>query len=276
MPEGPEIRRAADEVAAVLEGKAVQQVRFGQPRLRHLARKLRGHRVTEIETRGKAMLTHFEHGLTLYSHNQLYGVWYVCAGHSLPSTTRSLRVLLQTATDSAVLYSASDISVWRTAELHEHPFLKKLGPDIMNRDLQWQEVAQRLQQPAFAGRRLASLYLDQAFLAGIGNYLRSEILFDAGLHPQQVAGELSRGERGRLARSTLTLSRRSYRTSGVTLAPRLAGALRRNGSSFEQRRFAVFGRPGLPCYRCGDPVHREEQGSRRIYWCHQCQPALPG
>ena len=46
MPEGPEIRRAADSVAEVLVGESVHTVRFGLPRLRHSASRLRGHRVT--------------------------------------------------------------------------------------------------------------------------------------------------------------------------------------------------------------------------------------
>jgi endonuclease-8 len=74
MPEGPEIRRAADRIEAVLAGEVVEAVRFGLPRLRRHAPTLRGHRVSGLETRGKALLTHFEHGWSLYSHNQLYGV----------------------------------------------------------------------------------------------------------------------------------------------------------------------------------------------------------
>ena len=65
MPEGPEIRRAADTIAEVLVGQTIHTVRFGLPRLRHNARKLRGHRVTAIDTRGKALLTHFEHGYSI-------------------------------------------------------------------------------------------------------------------------------------------------------------------------------------------------------------------
>ena len=34
MPEGPEIRRAADKLAEVLEGRVITTVRFGQSRLR--------------------------------------------------------------------------------------------------------------------------------------------------------------------------------------------------------------------------------------------------
>ena len=246
MPEGPEIRRAADSIAEVLEGQLVNKVFFGLPRLRRHARQLRGQRVVEIETRGKAMLTHFDHGLSIYSHNQLYGVWRVIAGHRLPDCNRSVRLLLQTSSHSAVLYSASDISVWKSADLPEHPFLRKLGPDIMSPLLDWRAVAARLREPRFQKRELAALYLDQAFLAGNGNYLRSEILHDAGLDPRCRPADLSRGELGRLARSTLALSRRFY----------------------------VFGRTDQPCHHCAAPVLRTEVGARRLYHCPVCQPAV--
>lgn len=273
MPEGPEIRRAADRIAAVLEGHSVDTVQFGLPRLQGYAERLRGHRVARVETRGKAMLIHFEHGWSIYSHNQLYGVWRVRAGHTLPHSTRSLRLLLQTSSASALLYSASDISVWPTEELALHPFLARLGPDIMDTGLAWREVAARLQAPGFTGRSLAALYLDQRFLAGVGNYLRSEILFAAGVCPLRRASTLGVGERGRLARLTLEISRRSYRTGGVTLSASLARSLEKTGVPWQQRRFAVFGRDGLPCYRCGGAIARGESNSRRLYGCAGCQPA---
>ncbi len=273
MPEGPEIRRAADIIANVLEGQRIEVVRFGLPKLRPYARKLRGHRVSAIETRGKALLTHFEHGYSIYSHNQLYGVWKVLKGHKLPRSNRSMRLLLQTDSHSAILYSASDISVWLTEELHAHPFLVRIGPDIMNPDLHWRDIAARLTDKRFTRKNLATLYLDQAFLAGNGNYLRSEILHDAGLHPMRRPGDLTRGQIGKLSRSTLALSRRSYDTGGITLAPRLSKSLQGMGLERGQRRFYVFGRAGRPCYHCGGEVDRMEIGARRLYLCHTCQPA---
>ena len=272
MPEGPEIRRAADAIADVLVGQIVDKVRFGIPRLRRYAGKLRGHRVTGMETRGKALLTHFDHGFTIYSHNQLYGLWQVIAGHKLPKSNRSLRLLLQTANNSAILYSASDISVWPTEEIEQHPFLQRIGPDIMDQALHWRDISARLRQPEFRRRELCSLYLDQSFLAGNGNYLRSEILHDAGIHPRRRPAELDRGELGALARSTLTLSRRSYQSGGITLAPRLAGKLSKAGVKREQRRFYVFGRTDRPCYHCSTAIKRSEMNTRRLYFCPQCQP----
>ncbi|MEH6585845.1 MAG: DNA-formamidopyrimidine glycosylase family protein [Halioglobus sp.] len=74
MPAGPEIRRAADAIAEILVDRQIDTVRFGLPRLGHFGKQLKGRRVVDIETRGKASLTHFDHGYSIYSHNQLYGV----------------------------------------------------------------------------------------------------------------------------------------------------------------------------------------------------------
>ena len=273
MPEGPEIRRAADRIEEVLAGRVVESISFGLPRLRRYARVLRGQRVLTLETRGKALLTHFDNDWSIYSHNQLYGVWKVVKRDRLPKTNRSLRLALHTDKHSALLYSASDISVWPTCELTQHPFLSRIGPDILSPDLHWRDVAARLALPAFARRRLEALYLDQRFLAGIGNYLRAEILFAAGLDPRRNAASLGRGERGRLARATLEVSRRSYATAGITLPPRLAAQLDARGLRREKRRFFVFGRDGQPCYRCTGKISRAEIGGRRLYWCPNCQPA---
>ncbi len=272
MPEGPEIRRAADSLADILEGQVAESVKFGLPRLRRHGKTLSGYRIERLETRGKALLTHFEHGWTIYSHNQLYGVWKIARRGKLPKTNRSLRLALHTADHSALLYSASDISLWRTEEVEQHPFLKRIGPDILSPDLSWRDIAAQLQHDKFRRRSLAALYLDQAFIAGIGNYLRAEILFAAGLHPDLKPADLNRGQLGRLARSTLAISQRSYDTGGIVTAPRLLARLQKMDLPREQTRFYVFGRQGLPCYRCTGEIQRIESQSRRLYLCPTCQP----
>ena len=91
--------------------------------------------VKAIDTRGKAMLTHFDNELTLYSHNQLYGRWFTAKRGEFPDTRRSLRVALHTRSHSALLYSASDISVLTPAQVQSHPFLSRLGPDVLDEGL---------------------------------------------------------------------------------------------------------------------------------------------
>ena len=272
MPEGPEIRRAADKIEAVLKDRTAEKIEFGLRPLKKYARALKGSRVLALETRGKALLTHFDSGLTIYSHNQLYGVWRVVKRDKLPNTNRQLRLAIHTEQHSALLYSASDISVWQTQDIEAHPFLQRIGPDILNPDLSWRDVAERLNSKAFAGRALNSVYLDQAFLAGLGNYLRSEILFVAGINPACKARELSRGQIGKLARTTLEISQRSYALAGVTLPERQYKALKKQGASYGKARFFVFGRASQPCRICKTRIQRYTSNSRRIYTCATCQP----
>ena len=273
MPEGPEIRLAADKIAAVLEDNIVEEVSFGQPKMQRYAEDFCGQIITHVETRGKAMLTHFDNGYTIYSHNQLYGVWKVAKRGKFPKTNRTLRLALHTNTHSALLYSASDISVWLTEDIEQHPFLARIGPDILSETLQWRTVAKILESKEFSGRGLSAVYLDQAFIAGIGNYLRSEILFDAGIHHDRKAKDLSKAELGKLARSTLLMGRRSYETKGYTVTPSLAKKLKKTKKPYENIRFMIFNRDGLPCRNCDTMIIREERNSRRIYWCPNCQKA---
>lgn len=178
MPEGPEIRRAADSLEAAIKGKPLTDVWFAFPQLKPFEAQLVGQTVTHIETRGKALLTHFSHNLTLYSHNQLYGVWRVVKANEQPQTTRVLRVRLQTADNAVLLYSASDIEMLTPEQLLTHPFLQRVGPDVLDMSLTPGEVKARLVSPRFRNRQFSGLLLDQAFLAGLGNYLRVEILWE--------------------------------------------------------------------------------------------------
>jgi endonuclease-8 len=272
MPEGPEIRRAADRIERALMGSAIHDARLTLPRLRRFRSRLVGARVTGVDTHGKAMLTRFDNGLTLYSHNQLYGRWYITRKNTPPKTARSLRVALHGRTHSAWLYSATEVEILTEQELREHPFLRKLGPDILDSKLKPRDIHSRLETPRFCRRNLAALYLDQTFLAGVGNYLRSEILFAARLHPAARAKDLDRPELQRLARATLTVSRRAYELEGVTVTPTLMESLKRAGQHYGQYRHWVFARYEEPCRRCETAVERQLFAGRAVFFCPDCQP----
>ncbi|WP_371194780.1 endonuclease VIII [Glaciecola sp. SC05] len=274
MPEGPEIRLAADKIAKVIEGKKIEAIEVGLPHLYQPAKILAGQRVEKVETRGKAMLIHFDNQLSVYSHNQLYGVWKTAKRGSLPKTKRSLRLALHTKDQSALLYSASDIGVYERGELNEHPFLRKLGPDILQADLTWQTLRKQLLAKRFCNRGLSALYLDQQFIAGIGNYLRTEILFAAGIHPDYKPKQLSPEQLKALAKQTLVIGRRAYATRGHTVPESLGKKLSKTKGSYESVRFMAFNREQLPCRVCVTPIIKAQRNGRRIYWCERCQPII--
>ncbi|MBT8078148.1 MAG: endonuclease VIII [Gammaproteobacteria bacterium] len=276
MPEGPEIRLAADKIARVLVGQKIETVGFGLPQLKQYEKRLAGNVVSDVTTRGKAMLTRFDNGLNIYSHNQLYGRWYTVRRPKWPKTNRQLRIELHTKTHRALLYSASDIAVLDDDQLMQHPFLSRIGPDILDKKLTAADVVQRLGAPEYRNRALGNLYLEQRFLAGTGNYLRSEILWAAGIEPRRKPSSLRQKELEKLASETLRISRRSYRTRGVTVAPELATSLKSTGMTYREYRFYVFGRGGLPCHRCGSAIERRTMGSRNIFVCPGCQISQQG
>lgn len=273
MPEGPEIRRAADRLAAAVLNEPLQRVQFAFPQLKPFERRLSRHRITSITPRGKALLTAFDNGWTLYTHNQLYGVWKIAPAGRWPDTTRSLRVALETARSAILLYSASDIELWRSDEIGNHPFLQGLGPDVLDPSLTNAQVAQRLQSPTFRNRALGGLLLDQGFLAGLGNYLRAEVLFATKLHPRLRPCDLDEVQTRQLAEALLAVPRLSYRTRGVEPRP----GMRKDYQSHEGEtfRFHVFKREGEPCERCGTAIARIASNSRPLFLCLHCQPASP-
>jgi formamidopyrimidine-DNA glycosylase len=79
--------------------------------------------VCQVKARGKAILTRFSNGLTLYTHNQPYGRWLITTGGEYPDSSRQLRLAIHTGDHTALLYSASDISILNEAELRQHPYV---------------------------------------------------------------------------------------------------------------------------------------------------------
>lgn len=273
MPEGPEIRRAADQLAKALVNQPLSEIRLELPSLKPFEKTLSGQKIVSVSSRSKALLTRFEQGLTLYSHNQLYGIWYITPAYKPKNTQRQLRVALQTAKKWARLYSASEIYLLDDEALARQPYLCNLGPDTLEPETSAEEVLARYQSKTFRGRGLPALLLDQHFLAGLGNYLRSEILFEARLNPLLRPRDCSPEQLQALARASLELPRRSYETGGVTNDLARVEQLKQAGFKRSGYRFQVFAREGQPCYACGTPIERIEAGGRRLYWCPRCQAA---
>ena len=272
MPEGPEIRRAADRLSRALTGNTAAVVEFTQPAMTPFGARLSGQRVLQVEPRSKAMLIHFADGQTIYSHNQLYGRWYIVTAGKSARTARALRLAIHTDRHSALLFSASDISVMRRTQLSRHPYLAKLGVELLADTTKRSDVRAQVERPQFQGRSLAALLLDQGFLAGLGNYLRSEILYVTGLHHAQKLGAIGAQSRVGLADAAFDLTRQAYRTRGVTNDVQRAAALKAQGLSFAKYRHHVFAREGLGCWRCETPVERTEVAGRAVYSCPTCQP----
>ena len=133
----------------------------------------------------------------------------------------------------------------RLGRVRLQPDLRGVGPD-----------AEEVTREAFrerVGRGTAPLkarIMDQAVVAGIGNLLADEALWQARLSPERAAGSLTEEELDRLRRAT---------RAAVRSAVRLGGA--------HTGRLIAHRERGGRCPRCGAELARATVGGRTTYWC---------
>lgn len=263
--------RMAGKVAGAIGEGPLEEVWFAFDHLQPWSERLTGQTLRSVETLGKALLLCFADDTVIYTHNQLYGRWLFTDAGRRPDTSRQLRLALSTDKCSALLYSASEIQVIEPGRLEEHPFIARAGLDILSSGAGIERVADWIRQERFARKRLGHLLLDQGFLAGVGNYLRSEILHVAGLHWQLRPGDLDDEDVLRLGETAYTLMWRSVETGGITNAPERVAELKRAGWARRDYRHYAFGRDGQVCLACDGPLERATVSGRRLYHCPVCQ-----
>ena len=91
----------------------------------------------------------------------------------------------------ASLYSSSEVDIFPTEETPMVPFIQRNnGLDILNSNISEAEFLIILKN--FPKKKaLSALLLDQKFILGMGNYLRSEVLFESRINPFFKLGDLS-------------------------------------------------------------------------------------
>tara|TARA_B000000565_G_scaffold191157_1_gene145853 strand:+ start:267 stop:1094 length:828 start_codon:yes stop_codon:yes gene_type:complete len=271
MPEGPEIRRAADRISKKIVGKEIHSLTLIYPPIVEFQEILQQSQIESITTRGKAMLIRFDCDLSMYSHNQLYGRWTVNRRSTEMKWNRSLRVEFLTDNFAVRLWSATDIEIIPTSKEEDHPFISKLGPDILDDSCTPSLIFDRLKSKKFCNRNASSLMLDQSFLAGIGNYLRSEILHQSGVHPNAKPRLISDKKLQHWAETTKNLTKLSYDTGGFTVSEKVALAGKQRGEPKRAYRHSAFCRNGLLCHYCDAEIVRIRVANRRLDFCPKCQ-----
>ena len=113
--------------------------------------------------------------------------------------------------------------------------------------------------------------LDQAVFAGLGNYLRSEILFDAKIHPDDRPFDLDKSRITQWAKSIKNISHLAYKTGGFTVSTSIADRNKSNGEPRRSYRHAVFMRHQYECLDCKGLIERKWYGKRKLDYCPTCQ-----
>ena len=145
----------------------------------------------------------------------------------------------------------------------------------MGRDALWFDSIEDLASVlwgAASSRRKATVWgllMDQSVVAGMGNYLSSEIPARAGIHPLRRCNELSRKEFTALAGWIVKTIRMAIKNGGFSMS----NFIHMDGTKGRMGRYLrVYGREGLPCRRHKNVVVEKRRfHGRSVFYCPVCQ-----
>ena len=230
-PEGPEVRTVADKLRPVLTGQTILHYTIVK------THKLVGFEylrlpatITTVTSYGKKVIIHLDCGQSLIISLGMSGrLQYHDGGHTHVRFDLCRRVsqgLLSILEHNGHLYydqARPFAGIDVLDHSHYTAYFADLGPDLLacaqNVDTwitfeQWSAI---FTSPKIAQWQVCKALLEQSLVAGIGNYLKSEILYYAGILPQRLMSSLSTDDLERLRVSAHQVIQSAYSYGGLTI-----------------------------------------------------------
>jgi formamidopyrimidine-DNA glycosylase len=261
MPELPEMQALAERMTDAFAGARLTRVtplQFSAAKTAELPiEELYGTPLESVGRRGKFAVMHFGGPRVLVHLSQGGRVDF----EDPPKTTRPKPGVVRFFFEERPSILVKEFGTQRKAgwwvlpEGDEGP-LARLGPEPDSAEFE------QLILTAEDRRRVHTILRDQRTVAGIGRGYSDDILHRARLSPYVSLAKLGDVERRALLDATkevldAALTKERTRTGG--LPTKLAG------------RFAVHGRNGEPCPRCGEELKRVWHEDYEIAYCPRCQ-----
>ncbi|HEY6659661.1 MAG TPA: DNA-formamidopyrimidine glycosylase family protein [Pyrinomonadaceae bacterium] len=300
MPEGPEVRKYADALHAALTGRVIVslEARTKEARkwLQENEQRITGRRVERVISYGKHLIGYIEGRFFFHSHLMMWGRWQTVGPVlrrrkskpiELPEKDRRERARIVVEGAAAILLSAPIFNVGEGDPYEVLEILSTLGPDALpyHGPFDRAEFLSRLLE--HKNETIGAALLNQRIVAGLGNYLRAEILFNCKLNPWLTVGEITERNFTCLSKTIPRLARNAYKRSATATEKdrkRMAAdpsLVYQPGREYGTRHM-VFRRTNLPCLRCGQKIRQlrqrtiqteenDEERTRIVYFCAKCQ-----
>lgn len=266
-PEGPEVRRQAEFLVESLTNAVIETVDLLSGRYAkkpfsgyaELANKLPVP-VVGGGAHGKFMYLIFGDGSSLHLTLGMTGHWSTeCSKHA--------RVRLTTSNGDLFYADQRNFGTikWCPSQIGLIAKLKKLGPDIMQTEGE-DDFLLRVRRKNHWN--ICKALMDQEVVAGIGNYLKAEVLYAARIDPWSQVGNLSDDELASVFVTARELAWLSYNCGGATIRSYRNPDGSRGTAS---QRFAVYGQEKSIC---GNNVTRQKTpDGRTTHWVPAVQSA---
>jgi formamidopyrimidine-DNA glycosylase len=270
MPELPEVETTCRGIAPHIEGQTIKQVIVRQPQLRWpvpetLNQILSGLSVRSVSRRAKYLLLATDKG-TLLVHLGMSGSLRILSVGQNPGKHDHIDFIFN---DGTVLRFNDPrrfgAVLWTSAPVDEHPLLKALGPEPLLADFNG-----KLLYTLSRNRKvpIKPFIMDSHIVVGVGNIYANEALFMAGILPSRQAGKISLARYQRLAECIRVVLQHSIEQGGTTLRDFVNEA---GKPGYFQQQLRVYGRTGLPCNSCRQPLKEVRIANRATVFCSVCQ-----
>lgn len=209
MPEGPEIRVLGDQVRKAIVGKTITRVTAIADRpftkILNYKKIIDGATIEAVDTFGKRMIWAFTNGYYIEFMFGMTGTFsMLMSDHN--------RIGFQLDNKQQIWYD--DIRCFGKVSVKACPYMSA-GIDPFGFSYTWLSFSKRLKNN---NKRLAETLLEQGVIAGIGNYLRAEILYRCKLNPWRLCSSLEAPELHLLFAVIKQVMNESYKCGGCTLA----------------------------------------------------------
>lgn len=279
MPELPEVQTVIDDLndalkqPAAITGAAVfwpKTVAGCDPA--DFDAIVRGRKITRIWRRAKYIVMDLDNGMHLVIHLRM-------TGHLLlapPNTPRDKHehVVLHLADNRELRFH--DTRKFGRFYLTDNveTFFGNIGPEPLGDKFSPEILTEMLKGKS---RKLKPLLLDQSFLAGLGNIYVDEALWEAQLHPETKACDITPKEAVKLYHAIVKVLQSGLDNMGTTLGTSAANYYSVSGRTGRNSdKLQVFRRQGQPCPRCGTTIEKLVVGQRGTHICPKCQTTKRG
>lgn len=266
MPEGHTLHRLARTLNRTFRGHVVGSS-SPQGRFTAGAGLVDGTTFGRAQAWGKHLLVPVEASDALvHVHLGLYGTFAVTRQDDLPVVGQVRWRLTRPGV-------TADLRGPTACELLDPPavdsLMARLGPDPLRRDADPDRAWRRIH----ASRApIATLLMDQAVVAGIGNVYRAELLFRHRVDPTLPGRELDEVTWRAMWDDIVALMKVGVSKGRIiTVRPEDSHGPRGQGRGGRGRESYVYRRTDLPCLICATPVAGRVLGGRNLFWCPSCQ-----
>ena len=274
MAQLPEIEILRKELEKDVLNKRIKDVTVKTPSIvgRHRTRPdfvkaLSGRKIEGLQRRGTALVFELDEGGALIV---VLGPQGTVTRESASAGGGKATQVKATFTTGGALHvidtsKSAEVFVVEADALADVDVLSPQGIDPLNDTFTWTSFNAELKE---RNAPLKQVLADDTFIVGLGDLYSDEILWSAGLSGMRSSAGLSAQEVRRLYRAVQEVLHEAVKQGGSGDTSDEDGEDDEEFSEFVK----VYGREGMPCARCRQPIHHEEIAPGvPSYFCASCQ-----